>query len=105
MNDNETLSPAASLVEAFIEDLLAEAAEDDGEGWLEARSVLIEMASQCLTWTVLEYGIPPEDAFELVRGRALDLMIEVIERHQARLPPVFRLVDDPTAKPNGASTD
>jgi|SRR5215213_11073003 len=92
-NDNEALSECEAHAERMIDEALALAAEDIGNGPLEPGPFLIELAGRAIACAVLTYKVSPDVAVEMADRRAMHVMITAVEQHQARLPPAIRLAE------------
>lgn len=91
-NSNEGLSEAKGLAENLLDDLVAEAAEEGQNGPLEPQVLMIEMAARALARAVLDYGIMPNEASEMMQGRLSHILADEVARSRAKLPPDIRLV-------------
>ncbi|MHB2211440.1 hypothetical protein [Methylobacterium sp. CM6257] len=92
-NRNEPLNETESLVENILDDLIAEAALDEGpDGPLDPRVVLIEMAARAMARAVLKHEVYPREVQRMTLGRLSALLTEALERTQARLPPELSVV-------------
>jgi hypothetical protein len=68
-----------SLAENLLDDLVDECAEDEGDGPLEPRLALIEIAGRAIARAVLEHQLDPEAAIRFANGRASRVMLDAIE--------------------------
>jgi len=93
-NGNDPLNETEGLVENVLDDLIAEAALDEGpDGPLDPRVVLIEMAARAMARAVLKHEVFPREVQRMALGRLSALLTEALERAEARLPPRLRVVD------------
>jgi hypothetical protein len=92
-NGNEPLNETEGLVENVLDDLIAEAALDEGpEEPLDPRVVLIEMAARAMARAVLNHEVYPQEVQKMTLGRLSALLTEALKRAQARLPPELSVV-------------
>jgi hypothetical protein len=92
-NGNEPLNETEGLVENVLDDLIAEAALDEGpDGPLEPRVVLIEMAARAMARAVLKHEIYPREVQRMALGRLSRILLEGLARAEARLPPRLSVV-------------
>lgn len=91
-NSNEGLSETEGFVESVLDDLVAEAAEEGTDGPLEPRTLMIEMAARALARVVLDYGVMPAQASEMMNGRLSHILMDEVERSRAKLPPNLSVV-------------
>jgi hypothetical protein len=82
-NGNKPLNETEGLVENVLDDLIAEAALDEG----------LEMAARAMARAVLKHEVFPREVQRMALGRLSALLTEALERAEARLPPRLRVVD------------
>jgi hypothetical protein len=81
------------LVENVLDDLIAEAALDEGpDGPLDPRVVLIEMAARAMARAVLKHEVYPREVQRMALGRLSRILLEALARAEARLPPQLSVV-------------
>jgi hypothetical protein len=92
-NGNEPLNETEGLVENVLDDLIAEAALDEGsDGPLDPRVVLIEMAARAMARAVLKHEVYPREIERMALGRLSAILLEALARAEARLPPGLSVV-------------
>lgn len=92
-NGNEPLNETEGLVENILDDLIAEAALDEGsDGPLDPRVVLIEMAARAMARAVLKHEVYPREVQQMALGRLSAILLEALARAEARLPPALSVV-------------
>ena len=88
-NDNEELSENESFCENILEDLLAEAAEDNPIDPCEA---LIELGARAMARAVLDYEVYPRDAASMTHARFMNIIKQAVDRLEADEPKHLRIV-------------
>jgi hypothetical protein len=79
------------LVEATLDDFLAEA-EEEGEEPIRPAVGLVELAAVAISRVVLRHSSEPQQILDMVVGRAATILYERVERRDVLRRPSLRVV-------------